>query len=57
MKAQAVLTVVFTSIFAVAPPQADGPKLAEGFSLHVGAKRHFPGNKDMVAHKRLPQRS
>ncbi len=50
MKAQAVLTVLFTSILAASPVKAAGPKPAEGFSLHVDAKQHFPGNKDMIAH-------
>ncbi|WEX74111.1 OBAP family protein [Sinorhizobium numidicum] len=50
MNAQAILTVVLTSTLAAAPAQAAGPKPAEGFSLHVDAKLHFPGNKDMIAH-------
>ena len=50
MKMQAILTVVLTSILAAAPAPAAGPKPAEGFSLHVDAKLHFPGNKDLIAH-------
>lgn len=50
MKAQPILTVIFTSLLAAAPAQAAGPKAAEGFSSHVDAKLHFAGNKDMIAH-------
>jgi len=29
---------------------AAGPKPAEGFTLHIDAKLHFPGQPDMIAH-------
>jgi hypothetical protein len=30
--------------------RAAGPKPAEGFTLHIDAKLHFPGKPDMIAH-------
>ncbi len=35
-------------IFAIIPQPAGKP--AEGWALHIDAKKHFPGNEDMIAH-------
>ena len=50
MKRRSLVTAVFASILLASPAMAAGPKPAEGFTLHIDAKLHFPANPDMIAH-------
>ena len=50
MKVQTLVTALFISFVAAGSAVAAGPKPAEGFTLHIDAKLHFPGKPDMIAH-------
>ncbi len=46
----ASLALAFISTASVSPSMAADPKPAEGWTLHIDAKLHFPGKPDMIAH-------
>ena len=45
----ALLTVLIVGVSANAWGAASG-KPSEGWTLHIDAKKHFPGNSDLIAH-------